>query len=384
MMNIKFKYIINCKLLLFHVAFPFSCNAQLGACNLVIPPFVVSGIEVTHVLVQNSIVTFDTYSWPICSDSNLIIPDSTPIVSLGSGPDLWNPFEYILNFSNPIQSIDFVIYVSGTGDMNIDYGAENFVFETSQANLNIQTVFACNEFIDGDTLFLGYNTLEYGDGIFTIVFDCPITSFKISGKGGGAGSRLNICSNSITTPYLSGRVSGDTLVSAQDSVLFEAFGGVAPFTFSYTLNGGSVQTLQSNTPQVWLSTPTTNGVYTYELLQVKDGLDSIATIACQNTHVVEVDATLSAQLIEMPEKTTLSLILYPNPSSGQLYIKCNDQDVHAGECVIRGLDGREIYSGVFDFEKGLSLNNLSMAKGVYIIEITTKNEIFHKQFVYYR
>jgi hypothetical protein len=361
---------------------PFFSQAQLGNCNMQIPPFINNGVEVSQILSNNVISTNDLTDWPICSDSNYTIPSVIPFLLLGVGPDLWNPFSYVLRFSRPINSIDLILYVGSNGFMSIDYGAENFVFETSGANMNIQTVFACNEFIDGDTVFLGYNTLDYGDGIFTIDFDCPISSFTISGKGGGNGSRFLLCSNSITTPYLSGRVSGDTLVSAQDSVLFEAFGGVAPFTFSYTLNNGSVQTLQSNTPQVWLSTPTTNGVYTYELLQVKDGLDSIATIACQNTHVVEVDATLSTLLTEMPEKTPLSLMVYPNPSSGQLYIKCNDQDVHAGECVIRGLDGREIYSGVFDFEKGLSLNNLSMAKGVYIIEITAKNEIFHKQFVY--
>jgi hypothetical protein len=362
---------------------PWNSQAQLGNCNMQIPPFLSNNVEVTDVLGENVVIYSAPGPFLFCNDSALLILD-LPVILLGEGPDMWNPFNYKIHFSRPINTINVLLYVGGTGIMTIDNGAENFVFEAENSNVNLLSVIACNEYVSDDTLFLGYNSLFSGDALLSINFECPTTFLVITGKGGGNGSRFQICSNSITTPYLSGRVSGDTLVSAQDSVLFKAFGGVAPFTFSYTLNSGSVQTLQSNTPQVWLSTPTTNGVYTYELLQVKDGLDSIAIIACQNTHVVEVDATLSTQLTEMPEKTPLSLMVYPNPSSGHLYIKCNDQDVHAGECVIRGLDGREIYNGVIDFEKGISLSNLLMSNGVYIMEIIAKNEIFHKQFVYFR
>ena len=80
----------------------------------------------------------------------------------------------------------------------------------------------------------------------------------------------------------------------------------------------------------------------------------------------------------------LDLTLYPNPSRDQLFVLSNNASIHEARCQIRGLDGRLIYEGPIDFEKGLALSNLSMTSGVYMIELYVKetNEIVHKQFMY--
>jgi len=286
--------------------FPCFAFAQLDDCNLMVPPFEINEFIVTDYLGPNTNLFFEAGVYTICSDPSLTISNAiVPQVSLGfwiapNGP-FWNPFNYTLHFSKPINSLNFVLFGAGTGVPAVDYGAENFVFETEQANLSVQPIFSCNEFLDGDTLFLGMNS-QGGDGLFTISFDCPVYSFTISGKGGGSGSGFKICSNSIVTPELWGRVSGDTLACGQDSVLFEAFGGIAPFTFSYTLNGGMVQTVLSNDAQIWVPTPASSGIYTYQLLQVEDGADSTAVIACHNAHTIEILPTPTAQFSISPNQ----------------------------------------------------------------------------------
>lgn len=68
-------------------------------------------------------------------------------------------------------------------------------------------------------------------------------------------------------------------------------------------------------------------------------------------------------------KPDLALALYPNPNSGVLYIKSNDEAIMSANCVIRTLDGKIVYEGNIHFTKGLDLSNLSLSSGVYIVEL---------------
>lgn len=357
-----------------------SYHAQIVGCNLQIPPFMTNGVDVSHSLGQNTFVFNEGLDWLICSDSNYTIPFDIPVVSLGgcSGcSDLWNPFTYTLHFSKPISSLDVILYVGGTGFLAIDYGAENFVFETSGADIGIQSIFACNEFIDGDTLFLGYNTIfEYGDGIFTLDFDCPILSLTITGKGGGAGSGFLVCSNSLTTPDLWGRISGDTLITSnQDSIFFNAFGRVAPYTFSYTVNGGAAQTLVSNTPQAWLPAPASNGTYTYELLQVKDGNDSVAVIGCNSSYVAVVSLASTAEL----EFETVNFSLSPNPAKEVLYISESVNLAENTAVQLTDMEGRIVLET--KYEQGEALDISGLKSGLYFLRIESEKGWVAKRFV---
>jgi hypothetical protein len=354
--------------------FPYSVSGQIAGCSLAIPPFISSGVEVTNILGQNTSVLNDITPWPLCLDSNFIIPDTNAFISLGLSSNLWSPFIYNLHFSKPIYSFQLVIYVSGTGIPNVDYGAENFIFETNEGNIDIESLFACNEFIDGDTLFLGYNTLNYGDGIFKISFDCPVYSLSISGKGGGNGSRMLICQNSLTTPNLWGKVFGDSiLTSPQDSIFFNAFGGVAPYTFSYTVNGGAVQTLVSNTPQAWLPAPSSNGTYAYNLLQVQDGNDSIAVIACNGAYVAVVNLASTAEL------ELLNFSFSPNPAKEELYISASNYIEENTDIQITDMEGRIVLETKYQPGKALDISGLK--SGLYFLRIESEKGWVAKRFV---
>ena len=79
-----------------------------------------------------------------------------------------------------------------------------------------------------------------------------------------------------------------------------------------------------------------------------------------------------------------SYTLFPNPTSSQLFILSSNESIEHANCRIQSLDGRLIYNGTIDFKAGLSLNELFMATGVYLIElnISETNETFHKSFLY--
>ena len=85
-----------------------------------------------------------------------------------------------------------------------------------------------------------------------------------------------------------------------------------------------------------------------------------------------------------PSLENLKLVLFPNPTNNLLFVKCNKPDVLSGRCVIRALDGREIYTGAFNFAEGVSLSTLSLANGIYLIEINADNETFYEQFLYFK
>jgi hypothetical protein len=90
------------------------------------------------------------------------------------------------------------------------------------------------------------------------------------------------------------------------------------------------------------------------------------------------------QIVQEEKNDDLILTLFPNPTNGYLFVTSNDEKIVSSTCTIRSLDGREIYHGTIDFENGLSLSNLGMATGVYILEfdIEATKEVMYQQFMY--
>jgi len=78
----------------------------------------------------------------------------------------------------------------------------------------------------------------------------------------------------IVNPLPTATISGTTAVcknAAFPVVTFTGFSGLAPYTFIYTINGGSYQSLTSVGNTVTLPVPTDQaGLFTYELLSVQD------------------------------------------------------------------------------------------------------------------
>ncbi len=74
------------------------------------------------------------------------------------------------------------------------------------------------------------------------------------------------------------------------------------------------------------------------------------------------------------------LELFPNPNSDILYIHSNKEQIKDASIQIVDLDGKIILQSEINFEHGISLANIALSSGVYIIEITFEyNNIIENQ-----
>ncbi|AEA45991.1 gliding motility-associated C-terminal domain-containing protein [Fluviicola taffensis] len=94
--------------------------------------------------------------------------------------------------------------------------------------------------------------------------------------------------NPLPTATIAGAVSL-CLNEPQPVVTFQGLNGVAPFIFTYSLNGGANQTISSNTGQATISVPTNvAGDFNYQLISVQESSISGCTNAVGNTILVRV------------------------------------------------------------------------------------------------
>jgi hypothetical protein len=77
--------------------------------------------------------------------------------------------------------------------------------------------------------------------------------------------------------------------------------------------------------------------------------------------------------LNAPDKEPLDVLLYPNPNSNVLFGKVNEENIHAAHCIIRSVEGKALFEGNFHFLRGIDLNNLALASGVFTIELLFEN-----------
>jgi hypothetical protein len=110
--------------------------------------------------------------------------------------------------------------------------------------------------------------------------------------------------------------------------------------------------------------------------------------AMHNTSIMfEEDCPASLpRSASLQHKNEIELELYPNPNSDVLYIHSNEEAVTEATVVIKDLEGKLIFQGKINFEKGLELRNISLSHGVYLVELSFEFEnilqIQHKKLVY--
>ena len=119
-----------------------------------------------------------------------------------------------------------------------------------------------------------------------------VTATYTNAAGCSSSASVTITVNPSPTATITGTTSvcQDT---AQPTVTFTGAGGTAPYTFTYTLNGGSSQTISTTSGNsVSLSVPTgTAGVFTYALVSISGQLCSQAQ---SGFAVITVNATTSS------------------------------------------------------------------------------------------
>ena len=295
-------------------------------CNFSIPPMTATSslgsINIDHQLHIGVVVWTSGGVAVICPNlfDNFAMQNT---IGFGGFIPPCEKFVYELMFNKPITSISFILHGGGGGPIDgPDGGSEIHVFEPSNKIQNIQSVWSCNSSVINNQIFLGDVPLEYhGSGEFNINFNEPVCSFTISGNGCWGGSGFVICTNSIQTPPLWASIEAPAEVCGQDSVLFTAYGGVAPYTFSYSINGGTTQQVTSNTATLNVPLPNVAGTYTYELLSITDGAGTSINTTCNNTNTVQVHPMPLAQFTANPNSgfSPLSVTLSNQSSNATQY-----------------------------------------------------------------
>ncbi len=88
----------------------------------------------------------------------------------------------------------------------------------------------------------------------------------------------------------------------------------------------------------------------------------------------------------LQRKDEIILELYPNPNRDVLYIQSSQETVSEAIVIIRDLEGKVVFQGDINFEKGLDLNNVSLSYGVYIVELSFEydniRQNHHKKLVF--
>lgn len=268
--------------------------SQTFDCEMVVPPFQVSNLTVD--IIGNNIYYFDEgENMRICQNPNYTSFPNWMLLGGSSEQNstIWYPFSNTIRFSKPIQELQFLLLIGGTIYPDIDFGAENFVFEASNCSITLESIYSCNSLIIEDTIYLGVGNT--GTGWFSVSFDKPIFEFAISGKGGGNGSAFQICSNSIILAPLWASMSAPPNLCNNGHVQFTAYGTSPPYTFTYSIDGGSPQSIQttgsnsSESIEVGLGTtfPQT-GPYEIELLSITDSDGNTEFLTCNNTAIINV------------------------------------------------------------------------------------------------
>ena len=120
-------------------------------------------------------------------------------------------------------------------------------------------------------------------GTYTFNVGTSLVTYRVSDASGNS----TICSfNVVVTNAASGSVSGTATVAQNinttSTITFTGLNGVAPYTFTYTINGGAIQTITTPGVSNITTVPQSNaviGVFVYNLLTVTDANGCVQTPA---------------------------------------------------------------------------------------------------------
>jgi len=174
--------------LVIFILFPNTGRSQF-CDSIVVPPTTINSIFVT----DTSTGSVSISPFPGSSCNNVY---TSPINSTLLG--LTGAFTYTMNFSFPVNNLDFLIVAGGGGGGNCCI--EDFTFTTNAGIPSIVDQGSCRTTISNNVIRQGLPGQLVGGGNFTLVNPVPYTSLTVSGSGPGAGgSFFAICSSSVVS-----------------------------------------------------------------------------------------------------------------------------------------------------------------------------------------
>jgi len=275
-------------------------NPQSGTATVVVNPLPTATISGTTDVCQNGVspnITFTgangtapyTFTYTINGGSNqtVISTGNTATVSVPTGTD--GTFTYTLvsvqdasstTCSNPQTGTATVkvnplptAIISGTTDVCQNGAAPNITFTGANGTAPYTFTYTINGGSNqtvtstGNTATVSVPTGTDGTFTYTLVSVRDASSTTCSNPQSGTATV-------VVNPLPTATISGTTDVCRDNTspdITFTGANGTAPYTFTYTINGGSNQTIISTGNTATISVPTgTDGTFTYTLVSVRD------------------------------------------------------------------------------------------------------------------
>lgn len=140
--------------------------------------------------------------------------------------------------------------------------------------------------VAGNSVTVAAPTTVPGTFVYTLVSVQDASSTTCSQAQAGSAT---VTVNPLPTANISGTIAV-CRNAASPNITFTGATGTAPYTFSYTLNGGPIQTITSVGNSITLAVPTTTvGTYTYTLVSVQDG----SSTACSQNQTGSAIVTIN-------------------------------------------------------------------------------------------
>ena len=145
-----------------------------------------------------------------------------------------------------------------------------------------------NQFVTttaGNSVSVPVSTATAGTFIYTLV---NVIDASATACGQAQSGTATVVVNPLPTATISG-TNEVCLNGTNPAVIFTGAGGTAPYTFTYTINGGTVQTATSTGNAASLSVSTVAaGVYVYQLISVRDASSTVCSRLQGGTATVTV------------------------------------------------------------------------------------------------
>ncbi len=138
-------------------------------------------------------------------------------------------------------------------------------------------------------ILAGYNNLEVSQPYVNVTGLTPAKTYYYRVRVTGYNSNSSTMATTLSiTATMQSAVTNSCVNYEIPDIVLTGSGSVAPYTFTYTLNGGSPQTVSSfgTSSSTSISVPFTVGVYTYNLINVSDAIGGSKTLALSSTITV--------------------------------------------------------------------------------------------------
>lgn len=284
---------------------------------------------------------------PVCAPNTVDITTTTTNSDSGLNYTFWTDAQNTLSFSSPTAATTGTYYIKGTNTFGCsDSKAVSVVVNPLPTATIAGTTAVCKNSASPNITFTGNGgttpyTFSYtinGGAIQTISTVSNNTSVSIQAPTTVAGvfnynlvsiqdASTSACSQAQTgtatvtvNPLPQASITGTTSVcnnATNPVVTFTGSNGTAPYTFTYSINGGANQTITSSGNSVTLTVPTANvGIFTYDLISVKDSSSTACTQLQSGSAVVTVNP-LPSLLITNPAEVCLpNTVDITNTTSG--------------------------------------------------------------------